>query len=65
MDLHDHHFRNFKSVEKICRCGFVIPRDATAEQIEDLMRENLGYVAKCGGRWHVYPPLYGAEEQST
>jgi hypothetical protein len=55
MELRGHHFRPFKSVERICRCGFVIERNATPAQVEARMLESLGYVFECSGEWHVFP----------
>jgi hypothetical protein len=55
MTTHGHTFRQFGQVEKICRCGFVIPHDATEKEVENLMREHLGYVPECSGEWHVFP----------
>jgi hypothetical protein len=57
MDMHGHHFRDFGSVEQICRCGFVIARGSTPEQVEELMRDTIGYVSRCSGQWHVHLPL--------
>lgn len=59
MFLHGHYFRKFGEVERICRCGFVVGADETPDQIEQRMRQCLGYVASCSGEWHVFPPLHG------
>ncbi len=55
MDVFGHHFRDFKSVEKICwACGYVIPRVSTCDEAAGFIVQHDGSEVWCGGAWHVY-----------
>lgn len=53
MNFWGHHFRQFGTVEKICRaCGYVIPSPADEATVKAWMIREEGCELHCGGYWH-------------
>lgn len=55
MNLWGHHFRDFKSCERICwKCGYVIDRNSDEAEIKRWIEEEEGCELHCGGAWHKH-----------